>query len=56
MAEKILSAKRLKEKNVKLATLSPDKYGKGAFCELTFTPSKLSENIIFREATNLKRL
>lgn len=36
--------------------LSPQKYGKGAFLDLTFTPSKLSEHVLYRQATNLKKI
>lgn len=32
----------------KLSNLSPDKYGKAAWADLTYTPSKLAENAIFR--------
>jgi hypothetical protein len=39
-----------------LVNLSPEKYGKGAFADLTFTPSKLADNILYREASNLKRI
>lgn len=39
----------------KLENLSPEKYGKAAWAELTYTPSKLADNIIFREATTLRK-
>lgn len=39
----------------KLQNLSPDKYGKAAWAELTYTPSKLANNILFREAVTLKK-
>jgi len=39
----------------KLTNLSPEKYGKAAWADLTYTPSKLSENVIYREAVTLKK-
>jgi hypothetical protein len=51
-----MSRKQKVEVTERLTNLSPDKYGKGAFCELTFTPSKLADNVLFREASNLKRI
>ena len=39
----------------KLYNLSPDKYGKAAWADLTYTPAKLAENPIFREATTQKK-
>ena len=39
-----------------VGTISPEKYGKAAFEGLTFTPSKLSENVLYREASSLKRV
>ncbi len=44
------------ESPVKLDHLSPDKYGKGAFCDLTYTPSKLADNFLFRDVTTLKKI
>lgn len=39
-----------------MVNLSPEKYGKGAYAELTFTPSKLADNVLYREASSLKRV
>lgn len=39
----------------KLTNLSPEKYGKAAWADLTYTPSKLADNIIYREATTLRK-
>lgn len=39
----------------KLTNLSPEKYGKAAWADLTYTPSKLAENVIYREAATLKK-
>lgn len=44
------------ESPVKLSHLSPDKFGKGAFCDLAYTPSKLVDNILYREVTTLKKI
>lgn len=32
----------------KLHNLSPDKYGKAAWADLSYTPAKLADNILFR--------
>jgi flagellar motility protein MotE (MotC chaperone) len=39
----------------KLQNLSPEKYGKAAWADLTYTPSKLADNVMFREAATLKK-
>lgn len=44
------------ESPIKLSHLSPQKFGKGAFCDLTYTPSKLADNFLFRDATTLKKI
>lgn len=54
--EKLLESRRQKEHTQKVEGLSPEKYGKGAYCELTYTPSKLADNVLFREASSLKRV
>jgi hypothetical protein len=40
----------------KLYNLSPEKYGKTAFRELTYTPEKLSENFLYKEVTITKKI
>lgn len=41
--DKLIFSRRQKEETAeKVDSLSPEKYGKGAFLDLTFTPSKLS--------------
>jgi hypothetical protein len=32
----------------KLQNLSPDKFGKSAYAGLTYTPSKLADNVLFK--------
>lgn len=44
------------ESPVKLSHISPEKYGKGAFCDLAYTPSKLADNFLYRDATTLKKM
>ena len=39
-----------------VGNISPEKYGRAAFEALTFTPGKLSENVLYREANSLKRV
>jgi len=39
----------------KLQNLSPEKYGKAAWADLTYTPSKLADNIMYREAATLRK-
>ena len=36
--------------------LEPEKYGKGAYCDLSYTPSKLADHILFKDAHFLKKL
>jgi hypothetical protein len=52
----LFSRRQKEEAAEKIESLSPEKYGKGAFLDLTFTPSKLSEHVLYREATNLKKI
>jgi hypothetical protein len=40
----------------KLENLSPNKFGKAAFASLTFTPSKLVDNVLYKEVTTLKKI
>ena len=40
----------------KLENLSPAKYGKAAYVNLTYTPSKLKENVLYRETSTMKRV
>ncbi|CAM6001298.1 unnamed protein product [Sphagnum balticum] len=54
--ERLLVSRRGTDETERLENLSPEKYGKGAYCELTYTPSKLADNVLFREATTLKRV
>lgn len=41
---------------LKLESLSPEKYGSIAFKDLSFSPEKLTENFLFKEATIQKKL
>jgi hypothetical protein len=40
----------------RLENLSPEKYGKAAFASLTYTPSKLADNVLFKEITTQKKI
>lgn len=44
------------ESPIKLENLSPEKYGKGAFVDITYTPSKLVDNVLYRDVTTLKKM
>ena len=44
------------ESPTKLENLSPEKFGRGAYANLTYTPSKLADNVLFKEATTLKKI
>ena len=47
--DKLLFGKKQKtEQQQKLGNISPEKYGKGAYADLTYTPSKLADNVLFR--------
>jgi hypothetical protein len=50
------SRRHLEETSEKVGKLSPEKFGQGAFLDLTFTPSKLTEHVLYREATHLKKV
>ena len=40
----------------KLTGLSPEKYGKAAYIDLSFTPSQLNENVLYRDAMKMKTM
>ncbi len=44
------------ETPIKLENLSPEKHGKSAYCELTYTPSKLADNVIYKDVTVIRRI
>jgi hypothetical protein len=54
--DKLLDSRRSKENLESIQGLSPEKFGKGAYCQLTYTPSKLADNVLFREAHSLRRV
>jgi hypothetical protein len=39
-----------------MENLSPSKYGKGAFVELSYTPSKLADSVLYRDAITMKKI
>lgn len=39
-----------------LENLSPEKYGKAAFANLTYTPSKLADNVLYKDVSNQKKI
>lgn len=56
MQKLLLSRKQKEEPPEYLDKLQPEKYGKGAYCELSYTPSKLADHILYKEANYLKKL
>lgn len=38
-----------------IESLPADKYGKAAFVELTYTPKKLKDNLLYIEAVTMKK-
>lgn len=44
------------EEPAKFETASPEKFGKAGFAGLTYTPSRLADNPLFKEATTLKKV
>lgn len=40
----------------RLKNLSPEKYGRTAFRELSYTPEKLTENFLYKEITVTKKI
>lgn len=43
------------ESPLHLDGLSPEKFGRGAYANLSYTPSKLAGNVLFREASSMRR-
>ena len=55
--DRLLTSRKHKEEHLeRIEKLSPEKYGKGAYYELTYTPSKLADNILYREASYMKKI
>ena len=49
MMDSLIMSRMRKDKSpAKLNNLSPDKYGKAAWADLSYTPCKLADNVIFR--------
>lgn len=40
----------------KLEGLSPDRFGRSAYASLSYTPSKLAGNVLFKEASSMRRV
>ena len=56
MADSLIMSRMRKDVSpAHLKNLSPDKYGKAAFAELSYTPAKLVENVMYREVATLKK-
>jgi hypothetical protein len=55
--ENLLNSRLSRDQSpTKLENLSPDKFGKSAYANLTFTPSKLADNILYKEANTMKKI
>ena len=55
--DRLLSSRRKsKDAPEVVPPLSPEKYGKGAYCELNYTPSKLSEHVLWRESSKMRQV
>lgn len=46
--ESLLASRKVQEEPSRLDNLSPEKYGKAAFSSLTYTPSKLADNVLYK--------
>lgn len=55
MDQLLLSRLDKDEEVTRLDNLSPDKFGRGAFARLSYTPSKLANNVLYKEALQLKK-
>lgn len=40
----------------RLEGLSPERFGRGAYASLSYTPSKLAGNVLFKEAVSMRRV
>ena len=49
------SNNKKKEESVKLEGLSPEKYGKAAYQDVMYTPSKLADNLLYKEVSAMKK-
>ena len=56
MEQLINSRLNQKEPSQPLQNLSPEKFGKGAYANLTYTPSKLANNVLYKEVTSMKKI
>ena len=55
--EQLLNSRMSKEGSpTKLENLSPEKFGKAAYAGLSYTPSKLVDNVLYKEATSFKKI
>lgn len=55
--DKLLSSRtRHDEEPISVGNLSPEKYGRSAFCNLQYTPSRLVDNVLFKEVSALKKV
>lgn len=55
--ERLLDSRLSRDQSpTKLDNLSPEKFGKGAYASLTYTPSKLADNVLYKEASNFKKI
>jgi hypothetical protein len=44
------------ESPLKLDHLSPEKFGKSAYASLSYTPSKLASNVLFKEVSSMRKV
>lgn len=58
MMEKFRESRRAskrKESPMKVEGLSPEKFGRAAFIDMQYTPSKLAENCLFKDVNSMKK-
>lgn len=46
----------MKPEECRFQSVSPEKYGRGGFAGLTYTPSKLAGNVLFQEAAHMRKM
>ena len=48
-------ASKRKESPMKLEGLSPEKFGKAAYQDMLYTPSRLADNVLYKDVNSMKK-
>lgn len=53
--DQLLYSRINNEEETRLENLSPEKFGRSAYAKLSYTPSKLANNVLYKEVTQMKK-